>query len=175
MLFRVEDERMVPIRLKELRASSLSISILCLQVSLSISNHWRQTQHIVIRSDTSLFLLSLLSLLPSVPVSFPLLQTFSMCALLSLALSLTLTLPDSVSMLSHTNPPLRGVKALLHTHSCSPDPVRYWSAVPYALMGFFTPQHHKCLMRCITSDVVSSADLHALTCTLSYTGMITRG
>lgn len=143
--------------------------------SLSILNHWRQAQHIVIRSDTSLFFLSLLSLFPSVPVSFPLLQTFSMCALLSLALSLTLTLPDSVSMLSHTNPPLRGVKALLHTHSCSPDPVRYWSAVPSALIGFFTPQHHKCLMHCITSDVVSHTDLHALTCTLSYTGMIVRG
>lgn len=42
---------------------------------------------------------------------------FSPASLYTFPLPLTLTLSDSVSKLSHPNPPLRGVKALTHTEA----------------------------------------------------------
>lgn len=129
-----------------------------------------QKPDVVIRRDTSLSLFSLsfhlflFLLSSSSPLHFP-------CSP-----ALTLIASDSVSMLSHTNPPLRGVKALQHTttnhnrHTHTHAhiyPVRYRSAIPLALMGFFTPKHQQHLMHRTTFDGVTYTQTH--TDTLTHT------
>lgn len=124
------------------------------------------TEHrIVIRGDTYFSLFNLFAILfhlflfssPAFQLSPP--HSLS----LSLSLFLTLTLSDSVSMLSRSNPPLRGVKALPHTQSVARHPVRYRSTVPLTLMGFFTPKHLQSLMHRTASDGVTCTDTHTHT------------
>lgn len=109
------------------RSSSITLFLFFFSISLFTQNHQGQKHLIVIRSDTSFFLFHFLYFsLHLFSFSFPLSNTLPAHFPLPLFSSLMLTLSDSVSMLSRTNPPLRGVKALPHlatqTHTRPPPP-----------------------------------------------------